>query len=146
MTVILDCADSAFFNSTIIWCTTIDAFSMSENKLFTFGSLPDWPLSCRCSIFDVSRPIRPATESWCRLHFFFLCSELPRGATVKDVVQVVNFEEYFLPVVVLVVFFGLLFSHLGKQSLFIVLTIRNTQIQSISHRKHITFLLQRPTG
>jgi hypothetical protein len=35
---------------------------------------------------------------------------------------------------------------LGKQSLFTVRTIRNTQIQSVPHRKHITSPLQSPTG
>jgi thioredoxin-related protein len=34
----------------------------------------------------------------------------------------------------------------GKQSLFTVRTIRNTQIQSVPHRKHITSPLQNPTG
>jgi hypothetical protein len=33
-----------------------------------------------------------------------------------------------------------------KQSLFTVRTIRNTQIQSVPHRKHITSPLQSPTG
>jgi hypothetical protein len=37
-------------------------------------------------------------------------------------------------------------SYLGKQSLFIVRTIRNTQIQSVPHRKHITSPLQSPTS
>jgi hypothetical protein len=34
----------------------------------------------------------------------------------------------------------------GTQSLFTVRTIRNTQIQSVPHRKHITSSLQIPTG
>jgi thioredoxin-related protein len=33
----------------------------------------------------------------------------------------------------------------GEKSMFIVRKIRNTQIQSVPHRKHITSLLQRPT-
>jgi hypothetical protein len=33
-----------------------------------------------------------------------------------------------------------------EQSLFTVTTLRNTQIQSVPHRKHITSPLQSPTG
>jgi hypothetical protein len=34
----------------------------------------------------------------------------------------------------------------GKQSLFAVRTVRNTQMQSVPHRRHITSPLQSPTG
>jgi hypothetical protein len=108
MANIPDCSGSVFLNSAIICCTN-DPLSMSfEVKLFTFESLPGWPLSSRCLYFEVSWPIRTSTESYCRF-CLFSCSQLHRKAVMKDMAGVVNFEGNFLPVVVLCVFWDYLF-------------------------------------